>query len=58
MEKGKRRIILGKEKILDLNKGDKLYNKYRKKADALGHMGHVRVKRENGMLIFYILVGE
>ncbi len=51
--------ILGKEKIKDIKKGsNSLYEKYRKKADALGHTGQVRMKKEHGMLIFYVLVGD
>ncbi len=54
-----RNIILGREKILDLKKGSvRLYEKYRDKADTLGYTGQVRMKKEHGMLIFYVLIGE
>lgn len=59
MENEKRYRTLGREKLKDIKKnGDSLYEKYRKKADQLGHTGQLRVKREHGMLIFYVLIGE
>jgi hypothetical protein len=55
MENNKRCRTLGTEKLKDIQKGfDNLYDKYRKKADALGYEGQVRMKREHGKLLFYV----
>jgi hypothetical protein len=59
MENEKRYRTLGREKIKDIKKdSDSLLSKYRKLADALGHTSELKVKREHGMLIFYVLIGE
>lgn len=59
MSEEKRYRTLGREKLKDIKKnGESLYEKYRDKADQLGHIGQLRVKKEHGMLIFYVLIGE
>lgn len=56
--KNKRKKILGVEVIRDIKKsGHKLYDKYRQKADDLGHDGPVRMSIEDGKIIFYIILG-
>ena len=59
MKKDRRYKILGEEKIMDIKKGgDKLFIKYRDKADELGYMSQVRMKREGDLFIFYILLED
>jgi len=59
MEDGKRYRTLGREKLRELKKNsESLLDKYREKADALGHTGELKMKKEHGMLIFYVLIGE
>jgi len=57
MEKNKNNKILGSENISDIKKGlDKLLTKYRKKADDLGYEGQLKMKREEGVLTFYVMI--
>ena len=59
MENEKRYRTLGREKLRDIKKDSgSLFEKYRKKADDLGHTGQLRMKKEHGMLIFYVLIGD
>ena len=54
----KRVKILGKEKISDLKGGStNLSKKYSDKLEELGISSTLRVKREDGYLVFYIIVG-
>lgn len=56
MDNKKKYIILGRENIKGLKKGvTNFYVKYSKIAESLGYYSSLRVKKENGMLIFYIL---
>lgn len=57
MKKNVRQIILGVEEIMALkNKQNNLYGKYSNKIAQLGYNSELRVKREDGKLIFYIEV--
>tara|TARA_B110000858_G_C17733873_1_gene441503 strand:+ start:173 stop:352 length:180 start_codon:yes stop_codon:yes gene_type:complete len=47
--------IIGKEEIIKLKGGStKLYKKYLDKLEELGVSSTLRVKREDGYLIFYV----
>ena len=57
MKNNKRHIILGTETIRDIKRGQSsLHEKYRERAEELGYHSQVRMKREGGKLIFYVIV--
>lgn len=51
--------ILGREKNLDLVKDfDMIVDKYRKIADATGHLGELRFKKKGGFIEIFVVLNK